>query len=168
MLIKIRTKLGKIKIILFFTKLKWRTGYSLNIVIFPKFSKPLPHQHSAAIGCTKNYQSIGVTVHSHCVEHFECLLQRCRRGRGCSELWKKNLEHPVGPHLYLAADWEADWKILKIRFVFVSRAPYTNEKPVPTPNLKLGPLQHLYKSLFPWLIDSMSSITYWLTGSLAH
>ena len=89
MLIKIRTKLGKIKIILFFTKLKWRTGYSLNIVIFPKFSKPLPHQHSAAIGCTKNYQSIGVTVHSHCVEHFECLLQRCRRGRGCSELWKK-------------------------------------------------------------------------------
>ena len=31
---------------------------------------------------------IGVTVHSHCVEHesFRGLLQRWRRGRGCSEL----------------------------------------------------------------------------------
>ena len=50
---------------------------------------PLPRQHSAAIGCTKNYQPIRVTVHSHCVESFEGLLQRCRRGRGCSEMWKK-------------------------------------------------------------------------------
>ena len=49
---------------------------------------PLPRQHSAAIGCTKSYQPIGVTVHSHCVESFEGLLQRCRLGRGCSELWK--------------------------------------------------------------------------------
>ena len=54
----------------------------------------LPRQHSAAIGCTKNYQPIGVTVHSHCVESFEGLLQR---GRGCSELWKNTIfpEHPV-------------------------------------------------------------------------
>ena len=35
-------------------------------------------QHWAALGCTKNFQSIGVTVHSHCVESFEDLLQRCR------------------------------------------------------------------------------------------
>ena len=30
----------------------------------------------------KKYQPLGVTVHSHCVESFEGLLQRCRRGRG--------------------------------------------------------------------------------------
>ena len=35
----------------------------------------LPRQHLASIGCTKNYQPIGVTVHSHCVESFEGLLQ---------------------------------------------------------------------------------------------
>ena len=65
------------------------TGCSLNIVFFPKIIEilpPLPRQHSAAIGCTKNYQPIGVTVHSHCVESFEGLLQRCRRGMGYSEL----------------------------------------------------------------------------------
>ena len=33
-------------------------------------------QHLAAIGCTKNYQPIGVTVHSHCVVSFGGLLQR--------------------------------------------------------------------------------------------
>ena len=68
-------------------------GCSLNIVFFPRILEslpPLPHQHSAAIGCTKNYQPIGVTVHSHCVESFGGLLQRCRRGRGCSELGKKH------------------------------------------------------------------------------
>ena len=61
-------------------------------------SPPLPRQHSAAIGCTKNYQPIGVTVHSHCVETFEGLLQRFSRGRGCcSELSKNTIfpEHPV-------------------------------------------------------------------------
>ena len=52
---------------------------------------PIPRQHSAAIGCRKNYQQIGVTVHLHCVESFEGLLQRCRRGSGCSELWKNTL-----------------------------------------------------------------------------
>ena len=54
------------------------TGCSLNIVFFPRTleSLPLPpRQHSAAIGCTKNYQPIGVTVHSHCVESFEGFLQ---------------------------------------------------------------------------------------------
>ena len=64
------------------------TGCSLNIVFFPRMHEslpPLPHQHSAAIGCTKNYQPIGVAVHSPCVESFEGLLQRSRRGRGCSE-----------------------------------------------------------------------------------
>ena len=62
-------------------------------VLFPRILEslpPLPRQHSAAIGCAKNYQPIGVTVHSHCVESFEGLLQRCRRGRCCIELWKKH------------------------------------------------------------------------------
>ena len=47
------------------------TGCSLNIVFFPRILEsllPLPLQHSAAIACTKNYQPIGVIVHSHCVE----------------------------------------------------------------------------------------------------
>ena len=45
----------------------------------------------------KNYQPIGVTVHSHCVESFEGLLQRCRQGRGCNELLNNSIfpEHPV-------------------------------------------------------------------------
>ena len=61
------------------------TECSLNIVFFPRIIKslpPLPRQLSAAIGCTKNYQPIGVTVHSHCVESFEGLLLRCRREGG--------------------------------------------------------------------------------------
>ena len=36
----------------------------------------LPRQHSTSIGCKKNYQPIGLTVHSHCVQSFENLLQR--------------------------------------------------------------------------------------------
>ena len=47
---------------------------------------PLPRKHWAAVGCTKIGQPIGATVHSHCVKSFEGFLQRCRRGRGCSEL----------------------------------------------------------------------------------
>ena len=78
----------------------FHTGCSLNIVFCPSILEilpPLPRQLSAAIGCTKNYQPIGVTVHSHCLKSFEGLLQRCRRGRGCSELWKNTIfpEHPV-------------------------------------------------------------------------
>ena len=67
------------------------TGCSLNIVFFSKNSRKFATSPSQALGCYmlyKNYQPIGVTVHSHCVESFEGLLQRCRRGRGCSELWK--------------------------------------------------------------------------------
>ena len=44
---------------------------------FPRIHEslpPLPRQYSAAIGCTKNPQPIGVTVLSHCVECFEGLL----------------------------------------------------------------------------------------------
>ena len=72
------------------------------LCFFPRILDSLPHltrQHSAAIGCTKKYQPIGVTVHSHCAESFEGLLQRCRRGRGCSELRKNRIfpEHPVPP-----------------------------------------------------------------------
>ena len=58
-------------------------------VFFPRILEslpPLPRQHSAAIGCTKNYQPIGVTVNLHCVESFDGFLQRCSRGRGCREL----------------------------------------------------------------------------------
>ena len=50
-------------------------------VFFPRILEilpPLPRQlllSSAAIGCTKNYQPIGVTVYTHCVEGFEGLLQ---------------------------------------------------------------------------------------------
>ena len=45
-------------------------------VFFPRILESLPAlplQHSAAIGCTKNCQPIGVTVHTHCVESFEGL-----------------------------------------------------------------------------------------------
>ena len=79
---------------------KYSTGCSLNIVFFPRILEslpPLPHQPSAAIGCTKKYQPIGVTVHSRCVDSFEGLLQRCFRGRGCSELWKKAQFFPKHP-----------------------------------------------------------------------
>ena len=51
------------------------TGCSLNIVFFS-----LPRQRSVAIGCT---------VHSHCVESFEGLLQRWRWGRGLQWIVKK-------------------------------------------------------------------------------
>ena len=57
-------------------------------VFFPRILESLPPllcQHSAAIGCTKNYQPIGMIVHLYCVESFEGLLQRCRRERACSE-----------------------------------------------------------------------------------
>ena len=43
------------------------TGCSLNSVLFPRILEslpPLPRQPSPAIGCTKNHQPIGVTVHS--------------------------------------------------------------------------------------------------------
>ena len=69
------------------------------LCFFLKFLESLPpllRQHSAAIGCTKNYQPIGMTVHQRCVESFDGLLQRFRRGRGCSESWKTTIfiEHP--------------------------------------------------------------------------
>ena len=75
------------------------TGCSLNIVFFPRILEnlpPLPRQHSAAIGCTKNYQPIGVTVHSHCVENFEGLHSDVGEG-GVAVNCKKTIfpEHPV-------------------------------------------------------------------------
>ena len=58
---------------------------------------PLPRQYSAAIGCTKIYQSMGVAVHSHCVGSFEGLLQPYSRGRAAVNCEKHNFsEHPVG------------------------------------------------------------------------
>ena len=51
------------------------TGCSLNIVLIPRILESLPplprQQHSASIGCTINYQPIGVTVPSHCVESIK-------------------------------------------------------------------------------------------------
>ena len=71
---------------------------------FPQSLPPLHRQHSAAIGCTKNYQPIGATVHSHC--ELWRSLRACRRGRGCSESWKYTFfsEHPVIHHfkIYLS------------------------------------------------------------------
>ena len=77
------------------------TGCSLNIVgFFPRILEslpPLPRQHSPSIGCLDNYHPIGVTVHSHCVESFEGLLQRCRRGMGLQRIVKNTIfpEQPV-------------------------------------------------------------------------
>ena len=66
-------------------------GAHLILCFLPRSFESLPppdRQHSATIGCTKNYQTKEVTVHSQCVEIFEGLFLLCRRGRGCSELWK--------------------------------------------------------------------------------
>ena len=52
-----------------------KIGYfSKNFPYFP----PLPRKHWAAISCTEIGQigQPGVTVHLHCVESFEYLLQR--------------------------------------------------------------------------------------------
>ena len=66
------------------------TGCLLDIAFFPRILQSLPPL-PIYIGCTKNYQPIGLTVHSHCIESFEGLLQQCRRRRGCSELWKNTI-----------------------------------------------------------------------------
>ena len=67
--------------VFYFDSKQWNSRCSLNIVFFPGILDnlpPLPRQHSAANGRTKNYQPLGVTVHSQYVESFEGLLQRCR------------------------------------------------------------------------------------------
>ena len=49
------------------------TGCSLNIVFSPRILEslpPLPRLDSAAMVVQKNFQPIGVTIHSHCVESF--------------------------------------------------------------------------------------------------
>ena len=57
---------------------------------------------------TFSLPALGVTVHSHCVESFGGLLQRCMRGSGCSELWKNTIfpEHPVYSHIFMEKSWE--------------------------------------------------------------
>ena len=50
-----------------------------NCVFSKNSRKSLPRQNSAAIGSTKNYQPIGGTVHSHCVDSFEGLLAMLAR-----------------------------------------------------------------------------------------
>ena len=57
----------------------YATGCSLNSVFFSKNSRKFATSPSPALGCYwlyKNYQPIGMTVHSHCVESFEGVLQR--------------------------------------------------------------------------------------------
>ena len=82
------------------------TGCSLNI-FFPRILESLPPL-LLALGCYwlyKNYQPIGVTVHSHCVESFERSLI-ARRGRGCSESWKNTFfpEHPLYQEISIVYD----------------------------------------------------------------
>ena len=71
-------------------------------VFFPRILEslpPLPHQHLAAIRCTKNYQPIGVTLHLHCVESFELKVSYSDVGEGGVAVnCEKNIifpEHPV-------------------------------------------------------------------------
>ena len=67
--------------------------------VFPKNSRkfatsPSPTLGCYAIGCTKNYQPIGETEHSHCVERFEGLYSDI--GEGGVAVKKPNFpEHPV-------------------------------------------------------------------------
>ena len=81
---------------------------------FPRILESLPpllRQHSAAIGCTKNYQPIGMTVHSHSVESFEGLLQRCRREGGVAvncgktQFFLNTLYDPSRPSVGLSNGW---------------------------------------------------------------
>ena len=58
---------------------------------------PLPRQHSAAIGCTKNYQPIGVTVHSHCVESSEGLSYSDLGEGGVAVYYKRKTIFPEHP-----------------------------------------------------------------------
>ena len=60
---------------------------------------PLPCKQWAAIGCTKIGkigQPIGVTVHSHCVESIENLLQRYV-GEGRIAVANKKTQFPEHP-----------------------------------------------------------------------
>ena len=53
------------------------TGWSLNIVFFSKNSRKFATSPSTVLGCywlNKKIPTIGVTLHSHCVESFEGLL----------------------------------------------------------------------------------------------
>ena len=66
------------------------TGCSWNILFFQEFSKV------CHVWMYKNYQQIGVTVNSHCIESFA--FTDIKRGRGSSEFWKKTTifpEHPL-------------------------------------------------------------------------
>ena len=75
--------------------------------VFSKNSRKFATTPSPALSCHWLYKKLPAngTVHWHCVKSFEGLLQRCRRWRGCSELWKNTFfpEHPV-PILKLSAN----------------------------------------------------------------
>ena len=86
------------------------TGCSLNIVFSQEFSK-VCHLSLAStqllVVVQKIYQQIGVTVHSHSVESFGGLSQRCKRGSGCGELWKK-------PQFFLNTQYSSNMVVRKI------------------------------------------------------
>ena len=56
---------------------------------FSKNSRKFATSPSPALGCYWLYKKLPANrrVQLHCVESFEGLIQRCRRGRGCIELW---------------------------------------------------------------------------------
>ena len=83
-----------------FTSYHQSTGCSLNIVFFSKSSQKIATFPSPALGCHWLYKKLPAN-RSDCTLalrwELEGLLQRCRRGRCCSELLKKTIfpEHPV-------------------------------------------------------------------------
>ena len=73
------------------------TGCSLNIMFYSKISRKFANSHSGAIGCTKNYKPIGVTVHSRCVESFKGLLHSDIGEGGVAVNCEKNTISPKHP-----------------------------------------------------------------------
>ena len=64
--------------------------------VFARIPKSLPtlrRHYSAAIGCTKNNEPIGVTVHSHCIESFKVPYNDVGEG-GVAVNCKKNTIFP--------------------------------------------------------------------------
>ena len=77
----------------------WPWLSSIDAVVFFKLSNDALEKWPDVI-LTFRYLRVSLVQGVHkilCVEGFEGVLQRCRRGRGCSELWKNTIfpEHPV-------------------------------------------------------------------------
>ena len=75
------------------------TGCSINIFFFPRILQKFATSPSLALGCYWLYKKLPAN-RSDCTLAFRWKLwrsQRCRRGRGSSELWKNTIfpAHPV-------------------------------------------------------------------------